>query len=104
MTESIHLEADLARDLTFEDVGSTLEGWTVVHREDLYKTRWSQASRVVIRNADGQHYAATYQTGLTESQDYDSFDNCDTYEFTPVVARTRMVEVTEYVAPEATDA
>lgn len=103
MADNIHLPVDLARDLTFEDVGSGFDGWTVVHKETTGRGRWDIRKRIVIRNAEGQHYAATYSVGATESQDYNSFDNCETYEFTPVVARTRMVEVTDYLTPEEAD-
>lgn len=104
MTETIHLPIDLARELTFEDIGSGFDGWTVVHKETTGRGRWDIRKRIVIRNDDGQHYAAKYSVGATESQDYDSFDNRETYEFAPVIARTRMVEVTEYVtAAEETD-
>lgn len=99
-SETIHLDIDLVRELVCTSVGDSLEGWTVVHREDIDQLRWSQVSRVVIRDDDGQHYDATYETGLTEYQDHTSFDDCATYPFAPVVARTRMIEVTEYVAVE----
>lgn len=104
MAETIRLDVDLARDLAHVPAGESLEGWTVVHHDEISHGRWSARKRVVIRNAEGQHYAAHYEEGLTESQDYDSFgDGRETYPFTPVIARTRIVEVTEYVTPKETD-
>jgi hypothetical protein len=102
MTDTIHLPVDLARDLTFENVGSCLDGWTVVHKETTGRGRWDIHKRIVIRSAEGQHYAAKYSEGATEYQN-GSFEGRETYEFTPVVARTRMVEVTDYLTPEEAD-
>jgi hypothetical protein len=101
MTEPITLDADIARELPGE-VGYTIDGWTVVADDRVNERRWTSVHRLVIRPENGtQHYAAEYERGLSESQDTSPWEYNKTVTFKPVVARTRMVEVTEWVS-EAT--
>lgn len=101
MTDPITLPAFDADELTHYDVGAGFDDWTVAADEHIEDRRWYALYRLVIRrDSDGQHFAANYKVGLTEEQeDIKPFEG-DTVTFVPVVARTRMVEVTEYVVEE----
>ena len=98
VTDPIALPAEDARGLLdFEPGQEAFDGWTIAADEHLGEGRWTERRRLVIRNGDGQHYAARYERGLTEQQETYPWEGDKPVTFTPVVARTRMVEITEYV-------
>lgn len=99
MAEPITLPASDARDLLdFEPGQEAFDGWTIAADERIGEGRWTERRRLVIRNGDGQHYAATYERGLTERQEMSPWEYDETVTFAPVMPRTRMVEITEYVS------
>lgn len=62
--------------------------------------RWEQYYNLILcRYSDETFWRTHYSRGLTEAQDYDSFDTeyRDTVTFEQVEQRTKMVEVVEYV-------
>ncbi|MFF4779430.1 hypothetical protein ACFY05_42105 [Microtetraspora fusca] len=91
------LPVSLARELAYSNLGDTIDGWTVVENEQTDARRWVSVHSLVIRNEAGEHYAGWYSRGLTEYQDTRPWEDETVARFDPVVPRTRLVEVTEYV-------
>lgn len=89
--KSIKLPTELARELTYCGVGTTLDGFTVVAFEALDQSRWTQHMRIIIRGAFDQYYVGYYETGLTENQEMDPWEYESEAEFSPVFARQRVV-------------
>lgn len=89
-SEPVELPAALARELAYEDAGSTIDGWTVVANEYIEKQRWESLHWLVIRNEAGEHFADTYRKGLTESQDTGPYENETKAKFTPVVPTVKV--------------
>ncbi len=95
----ITLDAEVARELVYNGVGDSGEGFTVVAIEEGETYRWTRSMRLIVsRDSDGQLFAARYEQGLTEQQMTEPWEYARTARFEPVVKRTRMVEVVEYVA------
>jgi hypothetical protein len=97
MAKGVVLEGVTARELAWRSAGKSSEGWTVVENEEIEHRRWESVHRLVIRNEEGEHYAATYRRGLTENQDGRPFDDEETVTFTQVFPKTETVEVVRYV-------
>jgi hypothetical protein len=95
----VELPAEVARELAYEKAGRTFEGWTVVENEQTGSDRWMSHYDLVIRNADGEHFSAWYQKGLTEYQDVRPWEGEKTARFEPVERRMRVVRVVEWVPP-----
>lgn len=89
-----------ARELTYLGVGQGFDGWTVVADDEVDHSRWESHHQLVIRDADGRHYAAPYSQGLTEYQDTRPWEDQKTVTFHPVVPRSRVAVAVEWVAPE----
>lgn len=97
MAKGVVLEAETARELAWLNAGGTHEGWTVVSNEEIDHARWESIHTLVIRNEDGEHFAADYRQGLTESQDTKPWEYDKTVTFKQVFPKTETVEVTSYV-------
>jgi len=100
-TGPVELDAETARELTYDGPGSTIDGWTVVAQVETGSSRWTSTHRLVIRNEAGEHFAATYRRGLTEMQETQPWEDEQVATFTPVVARARVVRSVEWVKPSA---
>lgn len=94
------LPAEDARELAYLGVGQGFDGWTVVADDEVDHSRWESHHQLVIRDADGRHYAAPYSQGLTEYQDTRPWEDQKTVTFHPVAPRSKVVHVVEWVAPE----
>lgn len=102
--EPVELHVEDARDLTVESVGGGFDGWTVAAHERLGSGRWHSRHRLVIRNARGEHFAAEYEQGLTESQETPPWAGKKAVTFKPVQRRSKVVRVYEWVSPDAEQA
>ena len=69
--------ADVLEELTFESVGSGLDGRTLIADEFIEARRWATRHRLVFRDDDG-YWATFYEKGATENQeDHPMFDYQD---------------------------
>ena len=92
----VTMPGDLARELV-DEPGWTLDGWTVAANERVSASRWVSRHRLVIHDGEGNHYAADYRQGLSETQETRPWEDDDTVTFHRVERRTRMVEVVDYL-------
>lgn len=53
------------------------EGFRVISDEIKFTSRWSYTSRMVFEAPNGKFYETYYDTGATEMQDYDHWDDHD---------------------------
>lgn len=96
----VELPVDVARELTYLDIGASFDGWTVVANEEQGHGRWVSHHRLVIRNEAGEHFAADYSQGLTEYQGIRPWDEQATVVFHPVRPRTQVVRMVQWEPPE----
>lgn len=94
----IDLPVDLARKLVGPP-GLAVDGWTVVHHEQLGSREWASVHELVIER-DGLLYGATYEQGLSEGQGPRPWDDVEQARFYRVEKRTRLLEVAEFVPVE----
>lgn len=70
--------------------------WTHIHDETWDSTRWTEIRRCVFRTGDGKTYRVSYETGLTEFQNCDLWD--DETEITAEEVELREVTITRWEA------
>ncbi|GAA0970017.1 hypothetical protein GCM10009555_018190 [Acrocarpospora macrocephala] len=97
----VELDAETARELTYDGHGATIDGWTVVAQVETGRSRWTSHHRLVIRNETGEHFAATFRRGLTEMQETQPWEDEQVAKFTPVAPRAKVVRTVEWVKPPA---
>lgn len=102
--DPITLPASDARQLVYSGPGGTLDRWTVAAITNDDSGQWTSYHRLVIRDADGRHYAAGFERGLTEYQDTAPFEYDKEVKFRPVYPAVCMVEVTEWADQPPTPA
>lgn len=73
-----------AESLLYSNNGDTVAGVTKVDDFSLYHGRWDDNRRLVVEIEHGQYYATDYFVGLTEYQEYSSWDGAEEIEFFPV--------------------
>ncbi len=69
--EKLNLSPSDARLLIWGD----LEGFKIIDKEVIGKSRWSVHYRIVVqRESDGKYFSDEYQIGATESQDEQPYE------------------------------
>jgi hypothetical protein len=89
MPELVDLDGLLAGELAAR--GEDPEAWTIVEDVLLGVGRWTEEHRRILRDGGGRHFAATYESPLT-----DSADGIIVARFEPVTPQVR--QVTTYTA------
>ena len=90
-TNPLKMPARDARELAYGG-DFTAEGLSVESDEQIDTSRWSSIHLLVVKDADGKFWAATYEKGLTEYQDHVPFEDEDEVTFYEV----EKVPVTTY--------
>ena len=98
-TANVVLDVPTARELAYSDPGDSIDGWTVVAKEEIDHSRWESIHQLVIRNEAGEHFSDTFRCGLTERQDTGPYEYETKATFTPVVPKFKVV--TEWVSAKA---